>query len=167
MNKYVFILVFIYINSYSQINLDSIEGSDTLYVYFEYKEYQNKVNSKEKLKLPKQTYVPSDGYYFYFSENKAAFLQFSEKPTFKENELATFEIIETKKKAFFKKNKGKIFDGNVLIKLGFEKSTNLIRHPYNRIIYLIDKKETCLGKVKLKRVNFYSSLPENNNDIVN
>ena len=129
----LFAVIYMPINSQ---NLQKIREKDTIYIYFN--SSKNQYHSKE-ITDSKQY----DNYYFYFNNNEQNAILFA-------HHYITSPYEKFEKKEFLKKNKDLIITFEFLAKLGLYESTQLV--GYKKKVYLIDRKDFCFGKIKLKEV---------------
>ena len=126
-------------------NIDKINKSDTLYIYFKaskkqlYEFYYSKQNKK------------IEDYYFLFSGNNthdSSNIIFGRTDRYQKRK---------EKKSFLKLNKDHIITFEFLTQFDLNKAIRLI-DPVNKKLYIIDEKDFKWGKILLKEVKATSTL---------
>ncbi|MFB3389808.1 hypothetical protein [Flavobacterium sp. LAR06] len=120
-----------------------IKSSDTVYVYFE----KDKNHQSHKVGPARTDTEPLSDYHYRFSN-----APHDNSMTFEHNPNGSEVRIE--KKSFLKKNKDLIITYDYLNRMGLREATLLIG---NKKVYLIDKKDFCRGKIKLKKVKVFGA----------
>lgn len=147
--KFIIILFFSFSFNYSQ-TLESIIETDTVYILFNHKEFQQEkmadINRKKTLKEVRN-------YEIKFDEKN--FINLSERKYLDFDSLEFGKLMDKKtvKKSFLKKNKNIIIDINFIKKYGLKEVYFLIQ---NKNKYLIDSKEIKCKNLILKEVTFGS-----------
>lgn len=128
-------------------DLNKIKASDTIYIYFK-NDNINQIKNLSNNKLKSYNYI----------------FEFDLKDIKPRQSLELFEDYRTTipekkivKKSFLKKNKNITVDYTFLKKLGFFEAHSLISNK--KKIYLIDYRDMCLFKIKLKEVKFNNYNP--------
>ena len=147
--KNLFLIIILFVGSiiYSQ-NLTNIESADTLYVYFKYNKGKQHHN-KEKWPIKNQNYYT---YYFIFSDDPYQYMTFLHYPLSSPGE-------KTEKKSFLKKKKNVIINYQFLTQFTLPDASKIFESK--KKVYLIDYKDFCSGKIKLKEVKVMGGIPQN------
>lgn len=144
------ILLFIPFYFHSQV-LSEIKVKDTLYVFFNGRKNQEKLEFVENKKdSTHKSYL-----YLFSDKNNLKITFFYDTHLDYDNRDKNIKaLIEKKKCKFFKKNKSKIIDENYFIKNGVEESYIFL---LNKFIFLVDTSEKKKGVYLLKEVKVSKS----------
>lgn len=147
--SYLKIVFFFFIlNSFGQ-NLEYLKNQDTIYVYFNNGDFQNKFiynGNVKKTEFNKNTIFYEfkkeiyDEIYFYYQKYK----------DFDHYDLKIETEVKQVKRKFLRKNKSLIIDIDFFLKNGFKEV--FFKVLYGKVVYIIDKDEFRKGKITLREV---------------
>lgn len=145
MKKIILILTILLSKTFYAQTLESINNSDSLYIYFDYGKHQeifhtgNNNNDILETKIYKFDINPNN-IIFFVSGLYLDYDKFDKKIKANSRE---------ENRCFMKKNKSIILDINFFIKNGFKETFFLIRE---KKLFLIDKKEITRKKIRVKEI---------------
>lgn len=144
--KLTLILILSIFKVFSQ-DIEKIEKTDTVYIYFKVDKNLHQIYHKEKTSNKEINYY---NYFFSFPNGQLSF-QFA-------HYTKLFPNVVNKKKSFLKKNKSIILDYDFIEKTGSLRIAELIGYGgfAKKIVYVIDDAETTFFKITLRQVGIIS-----------
>jgi len=145
-NIILYIFVLGSVSSFSQ-TLESIKKIDTIYIYFDYGNHQEKVCFKD-LKIVSEYYYNTFYFKFKIDHNNFKFVYSDYKDFDSFNKGIKMDVKVVRKK-FLKQKKDKILDIDFFLENGFRETVMAI---YSKKFYIIDSKEIKGRKIVLREV---------------
>lgn len=141
------VLIFFSHFAFSQ-NLESLKELDTIYVYFNYGEYEHKTDYSKIEKITEFS-KSVKRYRYELDKSNCVIFNYNKYKDFDSYFKNIITDVKIVKKSFLRNKKNKIIDINSFLKNGFKEMFFLL---YGKTIYIIDKKEIVKNKITLKQV---------------